>query len=236
MEPIPETRETIEEFGPFGEDDVLARLTASAERVRRIVPTCVGMSVAAFRDDVVFTLVATDEAIEGLDAVQYLTDGPCLAAVEGPRAGVVQAYDHDDLFDEDAWRLFARGTAEHGLQATLTLPIVRGDRIDGSVNLYATEPGAFEGHHDEIAEVFGAWAPGAVRNADLDFATLRAARETPVRQRDQVTISRAASVFAASLRIRVEQARDRIREASARAGVSEAALSETILRTMGSAD
>ncbi len=84
--------------------------------------------------------------------------------------------------------------------------------------------------------MFGAWAPGAVRNADLDFATLRAARETPARQRDQVTISRAASVFAASLRIRVEQARDRIREASARAGVSEAALSETILRTMGSAD
>ncbi|MCW2815753.1 MAG: hypothetical protein JWN84_3208 [Nocardioides sp.] len=235
MEPIPETRETVEEFGPFGDDDdVLGRLTASAARVRELVPTCVGISVSVFTHDVVLTLVATDPTIGALDAVQYLTDRPCLAALEGPRAGQVQAYDHDDLLDEEAWRLFARSTAAHGLNATLTLPVMTGDRVEGSINLYATEPGAFEGHHEEVAEVFGAWAPGAVRDADLDFTTLRAARETPDRQRDQVTISRAASLFAGALRIGDEQARDQIREASARAGVTEAALSETILRTMGS--
>lgn len=231
MDPIPETRETVEEFGPF-DDDLLARLVDSAAEVRRVVPSCVGMSVAAFPHDVVFTLVASDARIGVLDAVQYLTDGPCVSVVGGPHRGETRAFDHRELLDEDDWQLFARSTSSHGVNATLTLPVLEGERVVGSVNLYATEPSAFEGQHDRLAEIVGAWAPGAVRDADLDFSTLQAARETPQRQRDQVTVVRAASVFAGVMQVGVDEARDQIRQASARAGVREVDLATTILRTM----
>ena len=231
MDPIPETRETVEEFGPF-DDDLLTRLADSAAEVRRTVPSCVGMSVAAFPHDVVFTLVASDARIGVLDAVQYLTDGPCVSAVDGPHTGETKAFDHAELLDEEDWQLFARSTSSHGVNATLTLPVLEGDRVVGSVNLYATEPSAFEGHHERLAEIVGAWAPGAVRDADLDFSTLQTARETPQRQRDQVTVVRAASLFARVMQVEVDQARDQIHQASVRAGVREIDLAETILRTM----
>lgn len=231
MDPIPETRETVEEFGPF-DDDLLARLADSAAEVRRVVPSCVGMSVAAFPHDAVFTLVASDARIGVLDAVQYLTDGSCVSVVDGPHAGETRAFDHADLLDEDEWQLFARSTSSHGINATLTLPVIEGERVVGSVNLYATEAGAFEDRHDRLAEVVGAWAPGAVRDADLDFSTLQAARDTPRRQRDQVTVVRAASLFARVMQVDIEQVQDQIRQASARAGVRDIDLAETILRTM----
>lgn len=233
MEPIAETREAIEEYGPFGHDEMLHQLITSSADVQRLVPTCLGMSVAVFRHDVVFTLVATDATISALDAVQYLTDGPCVAAVVDPAAPRgPQGFDHDGLLDEQQWWLFAKSTAEFGIGSTLTLPIVIEDRVEGSVNLYASNAGAFDGHHAEVAQLVGGWAAGAVTNADLEFSTLAAARAVPARQRDEVTVSRAATVYAHTMGIDPLRAREHIRVAARQAGASELSLAETILRTI----
>ena len=248
LEPIPETLEAIEEWGPFTDDDLVARLRAAAAEVRRHVPSCVGLSLAVFHHDITFTLVASDVMTASLDGVQYLTDGPCVAAVARGEAPTVREYDREGLLDEEGWAMFARATADNGINATLTLPIV-GDRVEGtargaelddgtivgSVNLYASDAGAFNGHHETVAAAFGGWAPGAVTNADLDFSTLAAARSAPGLQRDQVTVSRAAALFAETVSIPVDDARDRIAAAAAGARVSAVSLAETILRTMAPA-
>jgi hypothetical protein len=176
MEPIPETVEAMEEFGPFAEGDLLGELRQQGVRVRGLVPDLVGLSLASVEHDVTLTLVASSEEIAVLDGVQYLFGGPCVDAVE---ANAVREYNDDDVLDERAWQQFSLATAHAAVASTLTLPVLAEDLVVGSVNLYAASRNAFGDMHQEIADVFHAWAPGAVTNADLSFDTRKAAEQAP---------------------------------------------------------
>src|SRR3954454_2252642 len=146
-----------------------------AAGVRRLVPTCVGLSLGLFEDRLTFTMVASDADIAGLDSVQYLDGGPCVDSVHLQRT---MAYHSADPLNEERWRLFAQASAAAGIASTLSLPIIREGRVVGTVNLYAATPHAFDRHHKELAAVTGSRAEGAVTNADLPFRTRLAAAET----------------------------------------------------------
>jgi GAF domain-containing protein len=217
MEPIPETVEAVDELGPaYDEGDLLADLTDLASRAREMVPDLVGVSIAGFDHGLTFTLVATASDVAALDAVQYVAGGPC---VEGAHAEEVMEHQADAL-DEEEWRLFAEATAERAVRSTLTLPVLRDGSVIGTVNLYAASPRAFVGHHEQLAEVFGGWAAGAVANADLSFTTRKEAEQAPQRLADQHLIDVATGIVAAHLGIDVETARARLRDAASRAGVT----------------
>jgi hypothetical protein len=101
MDPIPDTTEAVEEFGPFvHQGDLLQQLKAQAGPVRGLVPDCVGLSVATLADGVTFTVVASADEIAAIDAAQYLTSGPCVDAVKAEQP---LEYTQDELFDEQAW-------------------------------------------------------------------------------------------------------------------------------------
>src|SRR4051794_31091293 len=74
-EPIPETREVLEQMLQVGEDRVSTELLRMSRRAVEIVPECVGMSLALFRHGLTFTLASSSELVAGLDAVQYLDGG-----------------------------------------------------------------------------------------------------------------------------------------------------------------
>ncbi|HXH79434.1 GAF and ANTAR domain-containing protein [Nocardioides sp.] len=225
MEPIPETSEAVDEFGPF-EPDLLERLQDKARHVRELVPACVGLSLASREHGVTFTVVATDEEIAALDGAQYLDSGPC---VESVKAEQVLEYTADDFFQESSWQLFALSTAAAGISSTLTLPILKEAQVVGSVNLYAASPQAFTGHHEGIAEIFHAWAPAAVANADLGFATRGTAQQAPQILREVTRIKVAVGVLVESQGLTLEAAEQQLSQAARRAGVSEAALAERII-------
>jgi GAF domain-containing protein len=210
MEPIPETVEAIDEYGPFGSEDVdlVAVLRERGRRLRDLVPDCIGFSVASQAHGVTFTLMADDEDLAVLDAVHHLADGS---------AGEEQ---HFELLDEDSWQLSSRASAAKGVRSTLTLPIVTDQRVAGSVNLYGGSDRAFTGHHQELAALFDAWAPGAVTNADLSFTTLQEARRAPQVLKDEVTLQVAVGIVAALDGVEVRVAERAMRDASVRAGVS----------------
>jgi transcriptional regulator with GAF, ATPase, and Fis domain len=227
VEPIPETREAVEEFGPFTDDeDLLEELIRKGERVRAIVPTCVGLSLALKQNGVTFTLVASAEEIAALDALQYLEGGPCVEAAENQQA---MAFRASDPLDERQWQLFAQGTAATGVACTLSLPILADGHVAGTVNLYAAPDDAFTDHHNELAAVFDAWAPGAVTNADLSFSTRQTAEQAPQRLREDVQLEVAAGVIASRSGVGLETAREQLRAAARRAGLSEARLAEAII-------
>jgi hypothetical protein len=235
VEPIPETAEAVDEFGPFtGTDaDTLVQLRAMGERVRALVPELVGLSLAMLDDGVTLTLVASDDEIAALDGVQYLFDGPCVSAVEADRT---LEYRSSDPLDEELWQFFARATAEAGIASTLSLLVLEDHQVVGSVNLYAATPDAFTGLHEPVAEVLGAWAPGAVTNADLDFTTRRTAERAPQILREELRIQVAVGIIIASDGVDPETARTRLRDAADRAGVSESALAEVVIGQLGRAD
>jgi hypothetical protein len=225
LQPLPETRAAIDELEPAEEvEDVLLHLIDQGRRVRELVPDCVGLSLASTTAGVTLTLVASDRDIAVLDAVQYLDSGPCLEAAAEAR---VVDFEPEE---EERWRLFAEATSAAGVRSTLTLPILdENDVVVGSVNLYAASPGAFRGLDDEVATIFSAWAPGAVRNADLQFETRDIARLAPGILQDAAKVDAAVGVLLTFLGIAEQDARTRLREAAIRAGVDEVQVAQFLL-------
>lgn len=227
MEPIPETEAVVDEYGPFttGDLDLVEDLKRRSLWVRNIVPTCIGITMTSTEQGVSFTLVSSDEQVAVLDAIQYAVGGPCVESVAAER---VLAYTQDDFLGEASWQLFARATASASIASTLTLPIVVDGAVAGSVNLYATTQDAFEGRHEQVADIFGAWAPGAVTNADLAFSTRTVAEQAPLVLREQVQIQVALGILMKDQGLDVEAARARLYDAAHRAGVTVAMVAERL--------
>lgn len=231
MKPIPQTIEAINELGHhIDETDLLERLDVVSAQVLAVVPDTIGLSVASLAEDATFTVVASSEEIAVLDACQYLSSGPCIEA-QDPTHGleVTQA----DMFDEGAWRLFAQASAAHAVRSTLTLPIVRADQVIGTVNLYGASEHAFSDSTEELASILGAWAPGAVANADLGFHTRRLAEQAPVIMRAEAMVQTATGIIAATLDIGFLEAERRLDRAATRAGVSRTRLAEALVSLSG---
>jgi GAF domain-containing protein len=217
MEPIPETVEAFNELEPaYDEGDLLAYFTQLAGDAREIVPDLVGVSIAGFDHGLTFTLVATDEDVAVLDAVQYVGGGPCVEAAHTDQVMELQP----DALDEERWRLFAEGTAARAVRSTLTLPVLSDGRVAGTVNLYAASRRAFVEHHEELAAIFGAWAAGDVANADLSFTTRKEAEQAPQRLANQNIVDLATGIVAAQLGVDPPTALARLQDAASRAGVS----------------
>ena len=229
MEPVPETRETIEELARYGDTEAATALLAMSKRVTQIVPEIVGLSLAVFDESLTFTLVASDTKIASIDAVQYLDGGPC---IDAPHGGETVHFPVADPLDEDRWQMFQQATAAAGISSTLSLPIMNNDVVLGSVNLYASTTDAFEGHHEELARACGAWAPGAVKNGDLAFRTRLAAARAPQQMRENNAIDVAIGVIAESQGVSVAIAAERLSMAAARAGITEAQAAAAITRIL----
>lgn len=226
MEPIPASSAACDEFGPFADVDLLQQLSSRSDRVRAIVPDCVGLSLASCEHGVTLTLVATAREIALLDAVQYMSGGPCVDAVRAER---VVTFAHGDGLDEEAWQHFARATAASGVASTLTLPILAGGAVVGSINLYAASTDAFAGHHEAIARIFDAWAPGAVTNADLSFSTRAVAEQAPRKLQQDLDVQVAVGILATARGIGLKEALDELHEAARRAGVSKPDLAASLI-------
>jgi transcriptional regulator with GAF, ATPase, and Fis domain len=228
VKPIPETVAAAEEISSSTDTpDLLPAIQDLADQVQALVPDCMGLSLAWKEHDITFTLVASDQEIAAFDALQYLQDGPCLHAVT---EGHGLAFNHEDLMAEEAWQMFAQATAAAGVRSTLTIPLtVEGETI-GSANLYGASDHAFEGHVEDLAELLGGWAPGAVRNADLTFATRLRAERAPASLHDEGLISRAVGIVMVRDSVDSSAARSRIEDAARRAGIRPAQLADALIK------
>ena len=234
MEPIPETRQALEDLGSVVYDgDLLHDLQVKAAEAREIVPDCVGVSVGSTADGITFTLVSSTVEAATSDAVQYLETGPC---VEALRVETPLGFQQGDPLGEVEWELFARATAAVGIESTLTLPVVEDDQVVGTVNLYASSPGAFDGHHEQLARLFDAWAPGAITNADLSFETRRTAAQAASRLRDAYRLEVAVGILSARHDVGMDAARELLEDVARRAGVSAEELAALLVESLGRHD
>ncbi len=173
------------------------KLKRYAELVEDVVPSLVGISLALVRDGRVFTVSATQEHLALLDAVQYAVGGPCVDAAL--QDSTVLGGDSDaGLLDEQRWVEFARASAAHGVLSTLSLPIHVDGQVGGGVNLYAGTPDAFAEKEQPLAAILGAWAPGAVHNADLSFSTGAEARVAPQVLEELAVLDQATGIVVAA--------------------------------------
>jgi len=227
LEPLPETVEALEAIGRFASDDLVAELRQAGALVARVVPECVGMSLALYREGLTFTLVASSAEVAALDGVQYAAGGPCVDAVLEDM--LVDTSGEEGLLGEDRWATFARAGAAAGVLSTLSMPLGSAGQVTGGVNFYAATPTAFEGRHEALAGIVGAWAPGAVMNADLPFASRAEAAKAPVRLRDQGTIDQAVGYLSALRKVDQNEAQAILADAAARAGIPEVLVAKALL-------
>lgn len=229
LQPLPETHEALLELGRWSGRDLTAELIRQGELVEDVVPNLVGLSLALVRDDLTFTIAATQEHLALLDAIQYAFGGPCVDAAL--QDSTVLGGDSDTgLLDEQRWAEFARASAAHGVLSTLSLPVHVDGRAVGGVNLYAATPNAFAGKEQRVADILGAWAPGAVHNADLSFSTPAAARRAPQVLDDLSVLAQATGVVVASHGVDEARARQIITDAARLAGLDEAAVARELIR------
>jgi hypothetical protein len=229
MEPTPETQESLDELARLGGDDAVAHeLDALGRTAQRIVPDLVGLSLALVEESFAFTLIA-DADLARIDLMQYVDDGPCVAAT---REGDLVACTVEDVLDEGRWALFARASAAAGVQASLSIPVLQDEAVVAGINLYASTATAFDGHHDVLAAALGGWSPGIVTNADLGFRTRIEAAATAGRVRDERTIAQAAGLLARFRRVSVTAALVLLQSAAVRAGISLRQAAQTILDTL----
>ena len=228
MEPIPQTLQAFGELDAAMDDaSLLTMLRTTADRAHDIVPSLVGVSVASRDQGVTFTLVATAQEIAVLDAVQYVATGPCVDAMDMGHGITTSA---GGLLDEARWSHFARASAAAGIHSTLTLPVVDGDDVVGTVNFYGRTKDTFVEHHEELADIFGAWAPGAVTDADLSFATRTVAEQAPEQLRQSALVDTATGILAAQRDTSVAEAREHLGSAARRAGVPVETLAAVVIQ------
>ena len=146
--------------------------------------------------------------------------------------GTVIAHNDVDPLDEQSWASFAASLSTSGVRSSLSLPVRRDGVVIGSFNLYGASTTAFEDRHVELARVLGAWAEGAVSNADLDFTTREMARRAPEVLRESTRLALAAALLAKGQDLTVEDAEERLRTAAARAGVTLPALVEAMIAAL----
>jgi hypothetical protein len=227
LRPIAESQHALEWLSTYGrEPDVENSFLEMGRGVRKIVPECVALSICYAGPDYTFTLIADNREAALFDALQYVDDGPCERTVHsGERTAA------SSPLAEEYWQLLARGWSVAGVASSLSMPVLgEGEgEVVGGVNLYASEPTAFDGHHEDLATVCGAWAGGAVTNADLDFTSRIRAAATPARMRETAAVDIASGLVAEYLGTDLATTAQRISNGARRAGVAVAELARFII-------
>jgi GAF domain-containing protein len=228
MEPLPETDEALDEYLEEDDEDLRATLGEMAREARRLVPSCVGLSLGLVRDGLTFTFVATAREIAAIDAAQYFDGGPCVDVAAGAE---VKDLDIPDLLDEQRWSAFALASAAQGVRSTLSLPVLHRGNLIGGINLYAASTGAFHGKHEALAAALGATAEGAMSDADLDFRSRDLARLAPRTIAERRMVDVAVGILAARYHLGTGDAEQRLQSSAARAGVTAAQAATVVVQT-----
>jgi GAF domain-containing protein len=134
------------------------------------VPAAAGAGVSIIDERGRRSAGATDRRVERADALQYeLDEGPCLAAAAGRQVVRVP-----DLGADHRWPRWAAAAAQLGLSAAISAPLVAGEATLGALKVYATTPGGFDGHTEQVVTMFAAQAAVLVANVQ----SLERARRT----------------------------------------------------------
>lgn len=123
------------------------------------------------------TPAATSERVRHLHAVQYeLNNGPCMEAAWDQH--VVRI---DDLTVDTRWPTFAGQAIPAGIRSMLCLELYTHKDTLGALNLFSTQPHAFDDTDRQLGQIFAAHAAIA-----LDAAQTEASLTSAVQSRQHI--------------------------------------------------
>jgi GAF domain-containing protein len=172
-------------------ETVETSLSVLSSLAHETVPGSAGAGVSLIDDRRRISSGSTDDRVRDADRLQYEFDeGPCLAAADTRELVRI-----DDLDEDARWPRWAEAVRPLGLRATLSAPLVTGERALGAIKVYADRPHTFDHRSEQLLTLFSAQA--AVLVAHLQTASRAERLSEPMRQafRDRDTISMAKGVL-----------------------------------------
>lgn len=182
----PEVLEQAAEFARIsrelhGETETQPTLDRIVELAVETVPACECCGIS-FRqaDGTIETPASTSEIVAKADAFQYeFSEGPCLEAIWSTDLLVI-----GDLKTDLRWPRWSPRAAELGLRSVLSVRISIPSETFGGLNLYASEPHAFDSTDEAVASIFARHAADA-----LVASEERAGLRTALRSRQVIGVA-----------------------------------------------
>jgi transcriptional regulator with GAF, ATPase, and Fis domain len=208
-------------------DDVEETMRRVTGVVCTMFDGCTFCSVSMLDGESIKTIGATDAKAEAVDRIQYETrEGPCWTAATEPKLLVYTPNNADD----SRWADFSRRTADEvGLFSLMACRLVVGDppKALGALNIYGSEPGAFD-HADHQLAMLLAAVTALLLDAAQRQAHLTAALES------RGLIGQAMGILMAQSDITSDEAFEQLKAASQRMNIKLRDLARTIAESTGS--
>jgi GAF domain-containing protein len=205
--------------GLLGGHDVDATLERICRLAVRTVDACEAAGISIVERKTITSHSTTNDLPCIVDGIQAETqEGPCVDAIKEHAVFVT-----GDLAQETRWPLFARRAHEEtGVRSILSLRLFASEDTMGALNLYSTQPDAFDDQDVAVGSVFAAHAAVALSNARHEEALEKKADSRDV-------IGMAKGIIMARQHVTDDQAFDVLRRASQRMNVKLRELADRVV-------
>ncbi len=178
------------------------------EKVATLAKSTLGLqgdvSVTLVQRSTPSTIASTGSLALRLDERQYATGyGPCLDCINGGAPLVVK-----DMSEEQRWADWARSAADAGAGSSMSLPVPVQREVSAAINVYSTEPDAFDDAAVDLATTFAAYAGVALANMHLYEAQAQVAEQLQQAMQSRAVIEQAKGILMGQRRCTSEEAFD----------------------------
>ena len=148
------------------------------------------------------TAVFTDDAAPQIDSAQYETGiGPCLDAFRQQ-----QVFRIDDMERDHQWPPFSEVAAAHGVQSSLSLPLITRHEAVGALNFYSRRRAAFSDNDVQVGLQFAAQAAIVLANSQAYWDAHQLGQDMAEAMKSQATIEQAKGILMGAQRCSADEA------------------------------
>jgi GAF domain-containing protein len=158
------------------------------------------------------TAVFTDETASEIDAAQYQTGiGPCLDAFR-----YQQVFRIDDMADDIQWPPFSQAAAAHGINSSMSLPLITRHEGVGALNVYSRSAAAFSDDDVSVGLLFATHAAIVLANTQAYWDARQLNEDLTEAMKSRATIEQAKGILMGSQRCGPDEAFNMLVRASQR--------------------
>jgi GAF domain-containing protein len=186
----------------LGETDLGGVLGEVARLAKRTIPGAEEVSVTLVSQKEARTAAYTGDLALTLDEWQYgQGDGPCLAA-----SASFATLSLPDMDSEDRWPGWAGRAKQNGVRSSLSIGLPVLEEVTGALNVYATEPEAFDDDAVVLGQTFAGYAAVALANAHRFDAHARLAQHLQAAMQSRAVIEQAKGIIMGSRQCGADEA------------------------------
>ncbi|WP_250036661.1 ANTAR domain-containing protein [Paractinoplanes maris] len=186
----------------LADTDLEGVLQQVATLAKRTIAGVDEASVTLLRRKKAHTAAFTGDLARDMDERQYEEGGgPCLDAAA---AAAVQSV--PDLTREQRWPHYVPAALKAGVRSSLSVGLPVHESVSGALNLYSTEPDAFDEDAVVLAQTFSGYAAVALANAHLYDATATLAQHMQAAMEHRAVIEQAKGIIMAEMHCSADEA------------------------------